>query len=317
MATAIKSTLAYGDETVAFGTKSTSINKTFGHGEKITTLNRKNNAEKVYGLGNREAQEIPYKQFEGNLGIDFVLANPWWLENACGSLSSGGSGPTTHTFTEGNTLPSFTTLNDIDLATDVVVHFLGCQINAFTLSAAVNELVNVSLDIQYANEVKSTTPIGDTNETFDLFTFAQGSVDLPSGSTMAKVQNIELSYNNNLEMVRGLGSRVAQEGPVKNLDISATTSLAFQDSTYLELFYGSGSATGPEDTPTQPATLILVFTNGEAGADERSITFNFGPVTIDEETLPQDPTALYMEGLTLQVQSLTSVVAINSTAARP
>ena len=316
MATATKSTLAYGDEST-FASQSGSINKTFGHGEKITTLSRRNNSEKVYGLGNREAQEIPYKQYEGSLGIDFVLANPWWLTNAIGSLNSAGSSPTTHTFTDANTLTSFTTLNDIDLSTDVVVHFLGCVINGFTLSAAVNELVNVSLDIQYANEARTTTPIADVNETFDLYTFAQGSVDLPSGSTMAKVQNIELSYQNNLEMVYGLGSRLGQEGPVKNLDISATTTLAFQDSTYLELFYGSATATGPENTPTQPASLILTFTNGEAGADERSITFNFGAVTIDEESLPQDPTILYMEGLTLQVESLTSVVAVNGTAARP
>lgn len=317
MVIAVKAWLPYGDEST-FGTKSSSVNKTFGHGLKITSLSRKNNPEKVFGLGNRDSKASAAKQFEGDITVEGVLSNPWWFYNGIGTKAVSGSDPYTHTFALADTLTSFSIGLDVDTATETVTHLLGCQINTWTITAAVNELAKFKLDIQYVDEALTTSAINDVDETFDLFTFAHGSIDLPSGTTLAEVQNVELTYTNNNERIFGLGSRTATELPAKNLDINATVNMAFQNATLLKTFYGTSSSTSPEDTDfTELATMVLTFTNGLGGSSERSITMTFTKVTIGEENLPLDPTALFFEDLSLSIRGVTNVVAVNSTSARP
>ena len=95
----------YGWETV-YGTVSGTLDKTMGQGIKITTLQRKNNTEAVYTTGKRNAQKLIPKKYEGLISMEFALANPWFLKAVFGTVTSTGTNPTTHTFTESDTIPS-------------------------------------------------------------------------------------------------------------------------------------------------------------------------------------------------------------------
>ena len=48
--------------------------RTFGHGTKITHT-RRNNMERLYGLGARNATTTIAKKYEGSASVEFVLSN--------------------------------------------------------------------------------------------------------------------------------------------------------------------------------------------------------------------------------------------------
>ncbi len=250
--------------------------------------------------------------------MEFILANPWWIRAVLGSApnTTGSASDFTHTFSEADTIPSLSVENEITSDTASVAALLGCKVSTCTISAAVGELARVKLDMMYADEDEDSSAAGNVAETFDVFSMAEASLEFPNGSTISDIQNVEVTINNNPEMVYGLGSRVGQQLPVKNRSYSARITRPFEDSaTFLEAFYGS--ATGPNATVAATATLELIFTNGLSTTNERSITFLFGETKIDEHNMPQDSTALIMEDLPLIMESCTSVIANNSTDTAP
>ncbi len=303
--------LGYGWETT-YATVSGTVNKPFGHGVRVTNLTRRNNIERVFSTGTRNAQKLAVKKYEGALTTEFVLANPWFFRAVLGAApTDGGATPFTHTFAESDSVDSFTISNNVGMAADSLFDLLGCKVGTCAITAAVNELVRVRLDSAFANEAVSTSTTSKLVDSYDLYTFAQGSLEIPDGSTLAMVQNAEITIANTPEMIMGLGSRFGQEQVVKNREYSASVTMALQaQSDLLDLFYGA--STGPQDTVTEIADMELTFTNGLTSSNERSIVLTFTGVQIDEDSLPQDPTAVIMEDVALQMRSL-SVVASDNT----
>lgn len=305
----------FGWET-GFMSESTAYDKAFGHGIRINSVARKNNIEPVYSTGSRNAQKLTEKKFEGALSIEFILANPWFFRAVLGAApTTGGAGPYTHSWAESDTVVSFSVENDIQSDTASVAQFLGCKVATCTITAAVGELVRVRLDCPYRTEEEGSSTSAQVNESFELFTFAQASLEFPNGSTITDIQNVEVTINNNPEYTWGLGSRFAQNGPVKNRQYSARISRTFEDAaTFLETFYGA--ATGPNATVAETTTMELLFTNSLTGTNERLISLLFTGVKIDEHNLPQDPTALIIEDLPIVMRSL-AISATNNTSAAP
>lgn len=302
--------LGYGWET-SFAAVSTTINKAFGHGVRTTSMTRRNNVEKVFSQGFRNAQVLKEKKFEGAITVEFVLANPWFFKAIMGAVTTTGSGPYTHTFTESDSVPTFSIKNNIATTTPSVPVLLGANAATCTLTSAVNELVRVRLDMPYGNETFSATTSSKLTDTEDLFTFANGSLELPNGSTLAQVQNMEVVLANSPELIMGQGSRFAQENAVKQRDYSGSITMALQASAdLLQKCYGG--ATGPADSITETASMVMNFTNGQTGTNERSITATFTGVKIDEDSLPQDPTAVIMEDVSVFMRDL-ELKSINNT----
>ena len=278
-------------------------------------MSRNNNTEKVYSAGYRNAQKLKEKRYEGTITTEHVLSNPWFFKGVMGAVATTGTGPYTHTFSESDTVPSMTIENNIATESGDYIELQGAKINTCNITSAVNELVRVRLDMPYANETSSGTTTSKISESFDLFTFAHGAVELPSGTTLAQVQNIDLTITNTAEQIWGQGSRFAQECVVKNRDYTASVSMAFQQtSDLLEKFWGS--STGPADDIDEQATMKLKFTNGKTGTDERSISLDFTGVKPADDSLPQNPTETIMEDVSLDMRSLT-VTAVNNTATSP
>lgn len=310
------SELIYGWES-SYASEQATKDKTFGHDLKITSLTRRNNVEPVYGLGSRNAQSLPVKQYEGQLSVEFVLANPWWIRAVTGAApSTGGGGPYTHTYSESNTVDSMSIQNEINSDTASVAALLGCKVDTCVINAAVNELVRVRLDMTYADEAEDTSVASNVAESFDLFSMAEATLEFPNGSTISDIQNVEVTIRNSTEMVYGLGSRLGQQLAVKQRIYTARITRPFEDaSTFLDAFYGSG--TGPNSTVAETATMELNFDNGLSSTSERSMAWLFTGVKIDEHSMPQDVRNITMEDITLIMRDLTSVTVVNNTSSAP
>jgi hypothetical protein len=305
----------YGYE-ATFGSGAVSA-RTFGRGIKITTT-RRNTMERIYGLGSRNATANVAKKYEGTASAEFLLSNGSFWRAVLGSVADGGGGPYTHTYTETNIIPSFAIDTGTELgANDEVTELKGCKVMTCTLTAAIDEVVKVRLECPYQTETLATSGIGSQvaeSSTAETFTFAQGILQLPSGSTIGNVQSFELTMNNSLEGVWGLGSRIKTASIEKIREYNLRMTVAFSDvTTLLTKFYGA-SGNPLDGNPASTATLILTFTNGGSGTAERSHVMTLANIYLDENTLPKDVNEVIKEDVTGWALSGTSVVYTDNTS---
>ena len=109
----------------------------FGHGVDIS-ITRSNNAERVFGIGARNATATINKQYAGKFSVNGSLSNAYWLLGVLGANEDDGiGGAYTHTYTEANSTPSFSLKSSFELGTtDFLATLIGCQVETCTISAA-------------------------------------------------------------------------------------------------------------------------------------------------------------------------------------
>ena len=306
----------YGWE-ATFGAASETINKGFGHGVEITSVEKNNNLIRVYGLGARNAGALVPGKFEGRINMEFEpTGTAWWIKSLLGSISSSGTeAPYTHTYTELDSLPSFTIENGIDLTTDAVITYLGCVIEEAKFTFEEGQPSKVSLSILYADEAKTTASIGSADTEIDSpWSFAECALEVPNATAIANTQRAELTIKNNSMMIYGLGSRTASTHVEGEREYTLVTTNYFDDAvTYLEALYGSATAAG--GTPSAVATCELNMTNAGAGALERRISVLLANGLVQSHDLPQKVNEALMETAELYMRSCTSIIMVNGTAA--
>jgi len=297
--------LQYKQESALKTVHGADVAKTFGRGQKLSNINIKQNLELIYELGVRTAQKGVFKQFEGTLSAEWVLANPWWLRYLFGKRVTTGVGPYTHTYSKSNSLASIQVEAGLDLATDVVRKFSGCVLNSITITAAINELAKVRGDFMFAKEeVTGTTFTSPIVDSFEPFSFTHATLELPDGTVIAEVQSSELTIANNVQMIWGLGDPEAVGFVPQALDITGRLNVTFKNATILDYVKNR----------TEIASLALKFANGEAGASERSFDFIGDGVLFDEHSTALEPNVLVMEDVPLRLREATCVVVNNSPA---
>lgn len=317
----------YGFES-AYGTVASSFPRPFGQGVKMS-VTRKNNMERIFGLSARNAQANIAKKYEGSANVEFILGagndsiddgGASWLRAVMGAVpTDGGATPYTHSYAESNTLASFSIASGVELGTaDYVSNLIGCKVKTCNITAAVGEVVNVKLDVLYKTETLSTSGISAQVQSNEVpLTFAQGSLSV-NGTTVGYVQNVDLTIDNDLEMVWGLGSRYAQAAVEKTRKYDIKMGVEFTDvSLLLEKFFGKAAAIAATDLATlNPAGVacVLTFDNGLSGINSRKIVFTFANLYLDEESLPMNVGEVIKEDVTAWALSCTSVVVSNATA---
>ncbi len=289
----------------------------FGQGVEVL-MNRNNNSERVYGVGARNATATINKQYGGTLTISGVLSNPYWLLGVLGvNNDAGTSGAYTHTYTEADILPSFTTKLGFELGTtDFQSEVIGCVVNSCTISAAVNEPVRFSLECSFRYENLGTAKSADIVDVEPIFTFAHGSIEMPDGTSIAAVQTFELVINNNAEPVYGVGSRFMTGVVAKNREYNFSMTAAFNDYTDLLTFFmnGTNTATAPDaGSGTEIATLELTLTNDDGDI----LDINLTGVHLNEETLPQNVNEVVKEDVTGWARACTNIIYTNDIQTAP
>jgi len=297
--------LLYGWESSFRGGASTR-DKVFGRGQRITGISRRENIEAIYELYQREPGSAMYKQQEGSLSIEWILANPWFFKGVMGSASTDGAGPYTHTFSKAKDFVSM----DIEVGfeaedANVVRRFKGAVFNSVSITASVNDLIRVRGDIRFFEEPTPTTTLGTAViDSFEPFSFQHATLQIPNGTTIAEVQSFELTIGNNANPIWGLGSEYAAAAIPRGFDAAGRLNVTMKDASFINLLRDSA------------ASLKLTITNGESGADERTITFNGTDVYFGEHSTALEPNALVIEHLPILIRDL-SITAVNNTSTIP
>ena len=262
------SVVGFGYEST-FKTKATSIDKIFGQGTRITTINIKNNVERIYNIGARVAQQLAALRFEGSWSVEAYLSNNDWMKLALGKeteITNTAGTVTGYTYEVGNDVISATIeIGMTSGGSNLVRDLLGAIVRRWTLDCRVNEIVTVRLDGAYATESVST-PTALPSYTLDygnVMTFVDGSVQLPTGTTVAKVQEISLDVDTGATNIFSIGDRTAVDKYGRNYEISGKMSVVAEDPTMLEYALGVGAsgATSPASGVTE-ITAEIKFDNG-------------------------------------------------------
>lgn len=309
-----------GDEETAFGTLSASTVTALGHKQEIT-IDPTMNTEPIYGLGNPYAANSVSGIFEGRLTLNFVMGATYFLTFVMGLCTDVSATPDTHTYTDatGYAVRSFSVENGINLDTDSLFKYLGCVVDTCEITGRVGGTIDVTMNVMYANETKATSGL-DATPGVDSelpFVFSQASVQLPSGTTLARVQSFTFRIVKNAELIPGLGSRIASNAVWKESLFEFEMELSYENAAMIEDMYGQ--ATGPLTTtnPAGEATMVFTITNSGAAAAERSLTFTMGKTFITGHTLPQRVGEHMVQSVRGYSITETSIVGVDETPSSP
>jgi hypothetical protein len=286
----------------------------FGQGVTFN-YSHSNNKARNYGTGQRNAESTSALNYSGTLSINGSVTNFYWLLGALGANANGGSGPSsyTHTYTEANSLPSFSARAMLDLNTDTYVLFQGCLINQITLTAAVNETTKFTLDCPFRYSSNADDTFSAASDSQSVYTFAGGTIEIPNGTAIAAIQNFTLTVNNNVEMVNKVGSRFADGYVAKERAYDFSMTVSITDLSLLKKFYNGTSGIEPGTTDGEIASMELTFEN----ADGHTCVFLFGATHFNDDGLAGNPTETIKEDITGWSESLTSAIYTNATELAP
>jgi hypothetical protein len=322
--------LAYGWEaTYKTAPVAASIDKVFGIGQKISTYEFDNDAEYVYSLGSQDLQRQFAKKFNGNWSIDAIYSDPWFFRAILGAAPTDAAVTSAYSHTWDSTkitnaIPSMT----IDIANDFSTtdsdHLLtGAILKSFTLTAAVGEPIRIKFDGLYSQLTKSSTltkssQVAPVNEPMY---FQQASLQLPSGTTLAEVQSVELNWNRNIDALWGLGSRIPSNYVAKQREWSGRMTIIYKtDSDVLDGILGNAAGidgtNGYNSTPAEIATLVLTINNGvtPGAAGSRILVITLANIFLSKGSMPISVEDVTKIDVDFRARSLTSVVATDATA---
>lgn len=258
--------------------------KTFGSDATLDTFEISNNVLRLFDPGSREAAKLIAQQFEGAFSVSFVVTNPWWLRAVISAVTntSGTSAPFTHTF--GGDIPTTMQLYVYDENNDYDRTLQGAVVNSMTLSAAINGNATVTLDGVYADESLTEAPSSPQSQvaaTKDPMTFAQATIERPSGTTLSLTQDASLTIQNNVDLIRELGSRFAVDYSPKIRAASIDYTDIVHQTDEVKRAYGDSAASSPQSKVDNTTTIDFVLDNGESGSSKNAMTVSLATTLAD------------------------------------
>lgn len=319
--------IQYGWETT-FGSATSTYDKAFGLQQAVGAISLSNSRKDIRKLNQVERSAFAYGQQTGSVNVDFVLSNPWIFKALYGTPSTtGSSAPYTHTYPHASTgqiktCQSFTTEVGFAGETENISRkLLGCLLTGFTLTTAVDDLVNCSADITFGSEGDATTTLDSTPATDNIafpYTFAHGSLKWYNGSslaTVAEVQTLNATFTQNANLLYAIGSHKATASFRQGFDINGTFQASWKDNNKLQQLVDQiDKPPTTEIHSGSTAALELFFTNSGAGSTQKSIKVTLYGVSIDTHTVdgivPVEPV---FETINWEARGAT-VVVVNPTA---
>jgi hypothetical protein len=307
---------SYGWEAVAYGTEAAAFDKVLGY-DCRSSISRNNNRIEVQTIGDQDPAAQIAGAFEGSASFDFVCSDFYWLRMVTGAVADAGVNPTTHTYTYTNTPIGVSINRGFNLGTDSNQNLLGFFATDATITGSVGEPVRATINGMYANEAEDATLEANVTPSEDPFTFAHCTFEMPNASVITPITSVAMTFNRNPSRVQTIGTRLTQDRIFGVRNISLAITAPFEAAAdFLEDFYGSG--TGPSSTSVaEVATAELTITNGEAGADQRSLVVLVSNVFVDQESLAVAPNEMVNEDVTMYARAMTSCVYTNDDAAAP
>lgn len=314
--TASSSYVEYGYES-AFGVVSTTFPLVFGKEQKANGMEFNNNQIPLGQLNSPEIESFVYGRNEGKVSMEYVLSNPFVLTSIFDDPVTTGAGPFAHTWSSDPSINS--SIRDIKslslqvgyegLLGNVVRTIKGVVSPSMALRMSLGEPIRVTQELIWGIDSAGTTLdssiASDTG--FTPFIFANASIELPSGTTIATIQDFDLNMNSNAALLYQLGTADSVDAYRKILDITGKINLTVLDKTNIDRVFAR----------TELATMKVNITNGLSGTDIRDIILTFTGVGLSTHTNSGiEPGELVLENIDFQCRSA-SIVANNNTSVQP
>src|SRR5207249_2669291 len=122
---------------------------------------------------------------------------------------------------------------------------------------------NISHSINWGKEAALGTTLDPSlpSDAFTPYNFVNGTLELPSGVTIADLQDFEITFDTGAELLWGHNSANASDTWNKVLNMTGKINLAIQDNTLLNDVMAR----------TPLANLRIFITNGLGGASLKSL----------------------------------------------
>jgi len=279
--TGASSSVRYGYEGAdTFGTTASALTNTFGLNSKVSSLSLTNNRINLHKLGQVEPSKFAYGTQSGSCSIGFVFddshshkifqsiygvpngTNPFLYP---ATLAQGGTSPTTTSLT-----------TQIELQTGANAKMTrvlqGCVVNSLGIQTSIGETVNGSVDMTFGKETSTVASSGTITQQKDgsldqpaaPYTFAHGQLKVSNGSSpqaVAEIQEVDVTFAQNTELLYGLNSNSAISAYRKVLDVTGRFKTAWKDSSLIQYVINQ-VVTGQETLDNSGVGMELTFTSG-------------------------------------------------------
>lgn len=312
--------LKYGIES-AFQTEQSSKTRVFGLEQKVSGLQFLVNRLNLSQLYSPELSAFAFGRNEGKMSIEFILSNPWFLDLIFETPQKTGSSPYTWTWDSSTSAnPNVRALN----SASIDVGFQGEQSSGVNLTrtplgviatqvairTTMNDTIRCTTDLIWGKENTIGTNSYVTNPPTDdiafPYTFVHGTIQTNEGTVIAQVQDVDLTLNNNAELLWGLGSANAASNFRKVLDMTGRFNCALIDAQHWNDVVGRAEI----------SNFTLKFTNGLSSTNERSITFTGSGVGYNDHNTNLTPVDPVFQELNFAIRNM-KITAVNNSSAEP
>jgi len=291
----------------------------FGKEQKANGLEFINNQIPLGQLNSPEIECFVYGRNEGKVSMEFVLANPWFLTAVLNDpVSAADVGALfTHTWDSDPVINS--DIRDIKslglnigfegLDGNVVREIRGVICPSLAFRMTLNEPIRMTQELIWGEDTVNETldPGLGSLGNFTPYTFVNASVELPSGTPVATIQDFDLNLNSNAELLYALGDANSVDAYRKILEMTGKLNLTVLDKTNIERVFAR----------EELATMKVTITNGLSGDAKKDIIMTFTGVGLSlHSNSGIEPGELVLENVDFQCRSV-NIVATNDTSAQP
>lgn len=226
--------------------------KPFGLNQKVTSLSVQTNRMNFNKLGQVETTAFAFGQQQGSVGIGFVFDDN--LSHNIFESIYGEDTSNAHVYPATNAQgQAMTTMTGRSITTEIAVQMganyklrklTGCVVNSIGLSTSIGQPVNGTIDMSFGKELSSTIDVDGatinqqgvgaaTTQAGNPYTFAHGHFKVHDGSQLTEIgeiQDCDINWATNSELLYGIGSHYATSSYKKALDITGKFKASFKDS---------------------------------------------------------------------------------------
>jgi hypothetical protein len=316
---ASSSYIQYGMEST-FGGGNGTLPMLFGKEQKINGLEFNPNLQPLAQLNTPEVECFVNGRNEGKCSMEYVLANPWMLSSIFGNPASALDTGARYDHVWTSVPATNATIKDIAsmhleigfdaLTADVIRNAKGVVCPSLGFKMSLNEPIRITQELIWGNEDAVGTSldasVGSVGS-FTPYTFVHASIQLPSATTIATVQDFDINFDTGAELLYELGSADAVGAWRKILTMTGKLNLTVLDKTHIDAVMAR----------TEVASLVVTISNGLSGDSLKDIVMTFTGIGLALHTNSGfEPGELVLENVDFQCRSV-SINAKNNTSAQP
>jgi len=300
-----------------FGGGATNV-QLFGKDQKLNGVEYSNNQQALPQLYTPEIKDFLYGRNSGSCSIEYVLSNPFQFTSILHEPISEvlASGITTRTWdSDPANNSSIRKIKSMHLEVgsalkdaNVVRNAKGVLTQSLNLKTGIDQPIQITQQLVWGIEDNISTTLNaslPTDSGFTPYNFVSATVELPNSTVITTIQDLDLTFNINAELLYGLGAGNAVDGYRKLFEVTGKINLAFQNKNHLDQVRAR----------VELADMEITFTNGLSGTALRSIVMTFTGVGISRHGVPTtSPTEVLYQEFDFQCRN-TVIVSKDATAA--